>query len=55
MKVTVAIPHQAKALRLSTPVLSRQDRKRASSWRVMGSTVSGFPAFRWQLSRNVQS
>ena len=55
MKVIETIPHHSEALRLSRPALRRHDRKRVSSWRVMGSTVAGFPAFLWQLTRNVES
>ena len=55
MKFTEAIPQHAESLRLAKPVLSRHDRRRLSSWRVIGSTVAGFPAFLWQLTRNIES
>ena len=54
MKCTDTI-HRADSFRITKPVLSRHDRKRLCSWRVMGSTVAGFPAFLWQLTRNIES
>ncbi|MBI4347429.1 MAG: hypothetical protein HY553_11270 [Elusimicrobia bacterium] len=41
--------------RVGTPAIRRHDRKRLSTWRVLGSTVMGFPAFLWQLTRNHHS
>lgn len=35
--------------------LRRHDRKRLSSWKVLGATVAGFPAFLWQLSKSRNS
>ena len=42
-------------LRLNTPAIRRHDRKRISTWKVLGSTVAGFPAFLWQLTRSHDS
>ncbi|MBI5201937.1 MAG: hypothetical protein HY925_10155 [Elusimicrobia bacterium] len=40
---------------IAAPTLRRHDRKRLSTWKVLGSTVAGFPAFLWQLTRSHHS
>ena len=54
MKAIEMLPQEAEAIRFGS-ALRRHDKKRISSWRVLGATVAGFPAFLWQLSRNHNS
>ncbi|MBI4422727.1 MAG: hypothetical protein HY554_03310 [Elusimicrobia bacterium] len=55
MKTMHAAQPQIGVIRLSKPGLRQHDRKRLSSWRVLGATVAGFPAFLWQLTSNHDS
>ena len=52
---TIESISQETELRANQPVIRRHDRKRISTWKVLGSTVAGFPAFLWQLTRSHHS
>lgn len=54
MKTIESISQESES-RFGAPAVRRHDRKRISTWRVLGSTVAGFPAFLWQLTRSRHS